>query len=350
MRLSTEHWAHRVNQVIRVVVVATDPARREELCELLAAVPGLRVTAAGAELPRRRGHRGEVLLVQHDFGSDDTRLIELGRLSRRRRVVVTSMSQLRSDIWMAVSCGALGYATSDAELVPALRSAAEGRPHRPYFLGDPPAWLDLPHLTDRVFAYVRERERAQYHRLIHDHVLQTLEGLALSPSITDVEVKALLSREAGALRRFIRAGVGEDVRPLLTELRSIIARHDRKPLDVVLRTDGHTTPPLADQTLRALADAANEALCNVSKHAAAPSAAVTVTAAPDAVSIRIVDSGVGFNRRTTRPGFGLNESIVARMQSVGGNATIESIPGRGTVVELTGPAIRVPSRPEHRAA
>jgi len=52
--------------------------------------------------------------------------------------------------------------------------------------------------------------------------------------------------------------------------------------------------------------------------------------------VEVRDTGGGFDPATT-PGFGLSESIVARMGQVGGQAQIESSPGMGTTVRLAWP-------------
>lgn len=82
---------------------------------------------------------------------------------------------------------------------------------------------------------------------------------------------------------------------------------------------------------------------NALKHAGGPAATRVVAAATsDTVTVTISDDGVGFDS-TTAPGFGIEHSIRRRITEAGGDAEIESTPGRGTVVRL-----QVPRRSQAR--
>ena len=61
----------------------------------------------------------------------------------------------------------------------------------------------------------------------------------------------------------------------------------------------------------------------------------------DAVAVFVRDRGAGFDRASVPADRrGLVESIEGRLERAGGEATIESVPGEGTEVEL-----RLPRRP-----
>lgn len=86
---------------------------------------------------------------------------------------------------------------------------------------------------------------------------------------------------------------------------------------------------------RAVVAAAREAMNNVDRHARAST--LNITVAP--CCVRLVDDGVGFDPQLPRAGHGITDSIVSRMQRVGGRAWIRSATGQGTVTELRwGPA------------
>lgn len=51
----------------------------------------------------------------------------------------------------------------------------------------------------------------------------------------------------------------------------------------------------------------------------------------DRVEVTVTDDGCGFDPDAER-GFGISQSITARLQEVGGGALIRSRPGRGTTV------------------
>jgi signal transduction histidine kinase len=94
---------------------------------------------------------------------------------------------------------------------------------------------------------------------------------------------------------------------------------------------------LAPDVVHAFGEATREALNNVHKHAGTNTAWMTVTGG-DAVQVRVVDRGCGFEPGAVRPGLGLAGSIRDRMCDVGGAARVTSEPGEGTCVELAWPA------------
>jgi signal transduction histidine kinase len=81
---------------------------------------------------------------------------------------------------------------------------------------------------------------------------------------------------------------------------------------------------------------ANEALNNVSRHAQASLAEVSIEKLPESISMKIKDNGKSFDvesvlhaNRGRRLGLlGMRE----RLEMVGGNFLVESEPGKGTVV------------------
>ena len=83
-----------------------------------------------------------------------------------------------------------------------------------------------------------------------------------------------------------------------------------------------------------------EALQNVVKHSGAKEAGVELSAGPDAVCLRISDSGAGFEHPSARGGEGLGfVSMRERVRLVGGDLSVQSEPSRGTRIE-----VRVPLR------
>jgi signal transduction histidine kinase len=81
---------------------------------------------------------------------------------------------------------------------------------------------------------------------------------------------------------------------------------------------------------------AQEALANVIRHAQTSAASVHLDYATDAVTLGVLDSGKGFdpNEPLHPPrGWGL-EGMRERVESVGGQLSLYSAPGRGTTVEV----------------
>ncbi|QMT00724.1 sensor histidine kinase [Gordonia jinghuaiqii] len=109
---------------------------------------------------------------------------------------------------------------------------------------------------------------------------------------------------------------------------------DRDPDDEV---DGHGAVVYPTEVVDAVVEAMSEALRNVIRHAG-PDAdcAVLVQFAPDALSMAVVDNGVGFEPGGVAPGrLGIEVSIRGRLARVpGGHAHVNSRPGRGTTVQI----------------
>lgn len=108
--------------------------------------------------------------------------------------------------------------------------------------------------------------------------------------------------------------------------------------------------PVAEPLTQALQRVVQESLINSRKHADAQTVQVTLTYFPDAVGIDVADDGVGFavtperQRMGDGDGFGIR-AMTWRIRNLGGDLTIESRPGGGTVVAAT-----VPTSPDREGA
>ncbi|WP_170322060.1 sensor histidine kinase [Acrocarpospora pleiomorpha] len=90
---------------------------------------------------------------------------------------------------------------------------------------------------------------------------------------------------------------------------------------------------------QALIGAAAEALANVRRHTRTDLALIKVTGSKSLVRVEIRDRGRGFEPAAvpvTRRG--VRDSIQGRLREVGGDAQVESSPGKGTVVRLVWPS------------
>lgn len=95
---------------------------------------------------------------------------------------------------------------------------------------------------------------------------------------------------------------------------------------------------------------AQEALANVERHAKASSAAILLDLDGDAITLEIVDNGVGFDPETEfdRSAAGRSDGgghglagMRARTADIGGSAAIVAAPGEGTVVSVRLPVRRI---------
>jgi signal transduction histidine kinase len=105
---------------------------------------------------------------------------------------------------------------------------------------------------------------------------------------------------------------------------------------------------LAPATEETLLRVAQEALNNAYKHARADHVEVTMVIAPDQVTLRVCDDGVGLGelaRPSDGGGFGL-VSMRERAGRLGGTLEIESAPDQGTCVVVT---VADSGPPERRA-
>lgn len=179
--------------------------------------------------------------------------------------------------------------------------------------------------------------RAQHeaNSFIHDHILSALiavaNGLPDRAALRDSARQALDSLSAGmavvspVTARTLLNDVAGRVGVMAGDIRT----------DVVL-TREHEIPP---EVAQAITEATLEAVRNSLRHAGNKDTSVTrrVTLTSDAcgISIEVSDNGCGFDPAVAGRGrHGVSGSIVARMQDVGGRATVDSAPGEGACVTL----------------
>ncbi|WP_410649130.1 sensor histidine kinase [Amycolatopsis sp. cmx-4-54] len=191
----------------------------------------------------------------------------------------------------------------------------------------------------------RAAERERHRRDVHDTVLQVMESFAIPAPADELDPAASLDRvrrtaRAQAMRIRISLehesaeGIG-----LHQRLRLLAAEMAAEGLRVEVVVQDDAAPELAEETAMALHDAAREALRNTLKHSGTKRAVVSVEEIGGGVSLTVRDHGAGFDVGAERRGFGLENSIIARMAEIGGFARIESNPGLGTRVVLLAPSI-----------
>ncbi len=177
-----------------------------------------------------------------------------------------------------------------------------------------------------------ERQRNREHRLLHDSALQTLELVATNVDLDPELVRRQARREAAMLRRAIAGGAGTDAS--LTEAILDLAHQSIQDGLRVELALVDADADVAPDTAEALLGAVREALTNVAKHAGVSQALVTLSRDQNGFRISVRDRGTGFVHATDTDGFGIKNSIIARLTEVGGSASIDSTPGHGTKVTL----------------
>ncbi|HWR84601.1 MAG TPA: ATP-binding protein [Rhodoglobus sp.] len=178
--------------------------------------------------------------------------------------------------------------------------------------------------------------------VLHDTVLGRLASIAAS------RPGPLSPAEGRGMRRELDALVGDDwlddtepqaVLPTGGPLARAVEDARELGLEVGVSGDVAALASLASAAATALAQAVGQCLVNVERHAGVHRADVVVSAAPDALSVLVVDAGRGFRESEVAPDrLGLRHSVRRRIEAVGGSVRVWSAPGRGTSV-----AIRVPT-------
>jgi signal transduction histidine kinase len=178
----------------------------------------------------------------------------------------------------------------------------------------------------------RAVERARADRRIHDTALPALDAIALIA--VSAEVRQVAREHAASLRQDLDRH--ESAR-LSEDLAGVVAEQERSGLHTRLQLcelDARVDVGLPAEQRSALREATGEALRNTARHSGVREAEVMVETRDGGVAVTARDAGSGFDMDSCDPGFGIGESIVARMSEVGGSATVESRPGGGTRVTL----------------
>lgn len=203
------------------------------------------------------------------------------------------------------------------------------------------------HEAERIASELEAQQR-QDARVLHDTVLATLSLLAHSG--VGVSANALRDQagDDARLLRQLRLGVpldngsnaifspGSDDDLLSTTFESVRQRFVRMGLDVGWHGAGQLVLPR--ETLDALVGALGECLENVRRHSGVTEADVTITDDEHTVRAMVTDAGEGFEPDSVDPArLGYAESVVGRLNAVGGRARVFSSPGSGTTVMLEVP-------------
>lgn len=181
---------------------------------------------------------------------------------------------------------------------------------------------------------IRHQEQLALADQLHDSVLQSLHAIQAEPTQAD-QVAFIARKQERELRRTIHSlrSVHDDA--FVTAMFG--ARDDvedlyRVPIELVCGWDSEMSAELSG-----LVEATREAMINAAKHSGADVIRVHCGADGDHVRVLIRDQGTGFSPHTDPTGHGIPNSIIHRLESIGGEATIRSTSEFGTEVEMTLP-------------
>lgn len=178
---------------------------------------------------------------------------------------------------------------------------------------------------------VRAEERAEFSRHIHDSVLQSLALIQRQAESPD-EVVALARGQERDLRQWLFGArdnpQGSLVEALEAAAKAVEDRY-RAVIEVVAVGDR-----VLEQTLPELVAATREAMVNAAVHGGGK-ADVYVEIGGDGCTVFVRDRGPGFDLADI-PGDrgGVRQSIIGRMERIGGTATLRSDPRRGAEWKL----------------
>jgi signal transduction histidine kinase len=193
----------------------------------------------------------------------------------------------------------------------------------------------LRRLDDERDARIREDERATVAAHLHDSVLQSL--VLIQRSEDPRRMTALARRQERELRAWLygTAPAGEPASLHAAIEAMAVAVEDDHDVRVEAVVVGDQ--PLDDAS-RALVAAIREAAVNAARHAGVERVDVFVEADSGELSGFVRDTGRGFDPASVAADRrGISESIVGRIQRLGGTALLTSRPGAGTEVEVRVP-------------
>lgn len=208
--------------------------------------------------------------------------------------------------------------------------------------------------TELILAEQKERRRIA--NILHEDFQQLLCGakmnlLTLKQRLGEAELQAMAAKVDDILDQTIDASRSLTIElrpPVLYELGLVAAMNwlvrDMKEKNILHVRAGvdAAAEPMTDDLKALYFEAARELLSNVARHACVQNASMTLKRTNDhTIQMIVADEGVGFevgklHAGHTLGGFGLF-SIRERLEMMGGAMTIESKPGHGTRITVTGP-------------
>jgi two-component system NarL family sensor kinase len=185
---------------------------------------------------------------------------------------------------------------------------------------------------DEAVALERRRQEREYLALLHDTAASTFLMVAMHGRDADPAEVAGYARHDLAVLTDPARGSGDTDVDVAASL-SVIA--DRSRLTIHAHWETVLVPA---SVALAFVRAVREALANVERHADTDTVELSVRDEDNGLEVTVTDAGHGFDAQdvpTHRRG--IRGSIVERLTAIGGNATVTSQRGSGTVVRLVWP-------------
>jgi signal transduction histidine kinase len=207
----------------------------------------------------------------------------------------------------------------------------------------------------------QEDERRRLARELHDDTLQALIALKQRVQLAQLklqspekqvaaepaelnEIASLTEQTIENLRRLTRA-----LRPAYLEDLGLVpslemlARESEQGMGITVEFHHQGIEKRLDASIElALYRMAQEAMSNISRHAHARQASLTISYSASAMTLQVVDDGVGFNLPTNSSEYATNGhygllGLRERAELIGARLDIQSSPGKGTNLTVTLP-------------
>ncbi|MBE9013849.1 sensor histidine kinase [Pseudanabaenaceae cyanobacterium LEGE 13415] len=205
----------------------------------------------------------------------------------------------------------------------------------------------IEELSEQVESLAATLERTRIAREIHDSlghtltdldtqlaVAQTLRSHNLTQAFQAVDIAKQLARQcieevSQAISRMRESDfdLNQALIALLEQLRQTSS------LKVEWKVDLPTLPIYQSYQIYCLV---KEALMNVQKHAKASHIQFSAHQTDQGITIALIDDGIGFDKNTFTPGFGL-QGMMERVQLLSGQFELQTEPNKGTQIYITLP-------------
>jgi len=211
----------------------------------------------------------------------------------------------------------------------------------------------LRYLTGRLIA-AQEEERRRLARELHDDLTQQLAGLAIDtgnleqqwPDAPEAvrarlgEMRdriAALSTHVHSISRQLHPSILDDLGLVSAVESECLLFSKREGIPVTFEPSNIPTTLPSDVAL-CLYRVTQESLRNIAKHAEAAEARISLQATGEEIVLSVGDSGAGFDPDEGRSARGLGlGSMEERVRLIHGRLSIDSEPGRGTIIEVRVP-------------
>ena len=194
--------------------------------------------------------------------------------------------------------------------------------------------------------------------VVHDTVLNDLAIVMNGPDRLDERARDRLRADLATLTGGDWLRAAREVRPadeqdaqIRNAISAITSEFQWRGLSVQISGAGDGITRLDPAVADAMLDAIRAALENALRHSGSLDAELAFSHDATTVTVTVADQGRGFDPTAVASDrLGIRESIVGRLEAVGGSARIWSTPGAGTSIVISGPLqeIVTPSTPYRR--